>query len=57
MRANSVAKVAADGSELRTKMHITEDPAYFRHRGKPLVAVWGVGFNKDRGKRRDCRAE
>ncbi len=22
-----------------------EDPAYFRHHGKPLVALWGLGFN------------
>ena len=29
-------------------MRITEDPAYLRHRGKPLVVVWGVGFDKDR---------
>ena len=48
MRANSVAEVAADWSELRTKMQITEDPAYLRHRGKPLVVIWGVGFNDDR---------
>lgn len=24
------------------------DPAYLRHRGKPVVAVWGVGFNDSR---------
>jgi hypothetical protein len=45
---NRVAEVVADWRELRTKMGITEDPAYLRHRGKPLVAVWGVGFNDDR---------
>ncbi len=27
------------------KMHITEDPAFQHHKGKPLVAIWGVGFN------------
>lgn len=43
-----VAGVAADWHELRTKMRITEDAAYLRHRGKPLVAIWGVGFNDDR---------
>ena len=48
MGKNRVAEVADDWGELRTKMHITEDPAYLRHRGKPLVVVWGVGFNKDR---------
>lgn len=25
------------------------DRAYLRHRGKPLVAVWGIGFNDGRG--------
>ena len=48
MRKDRVAEVTDDWRELRTKMHITEDPAYLRHRGKPLVVVWGVGFNKDR---------
>ena len=34
-----------DWRMLRNKMHITEDPAYQHHKGKPLVAIWGVGFN------------
>ena len=42
---DSVAKVTNDWAALRTRMHVTEDPAYLRHRGRPLVAVWGVGFN------------
>jgi hypothetical protein len=25
-------------------MGLTEDSAYLRHQGKPLVAVWGIGF-------------
>jgi hypothetical protein len=45
---NQVSEVANDWRALRTQMHITEDPAYLQHRGKPVVAVWGVGFNKDR---------
>ena len=48
MRKDRVAEVADDWRELRTKMRITEDPAYLRHRGKPLVVVWGVGFDRDR---------
>lgn len=27
---------------------ITEDPTYLHHDGRPVVAVWGVGFNDDR---------
>jgi len=34
-----------DWRMLRSEMHITEDPAYQHHKGKPLVAIWGVGFN------------
>ena len=29
-------------------MAITEDPAYLNHHGKPVVAVWGIGFNDHR---------
>jgi hypothetical protein len=29
-------------------MKLGEDPAYLHHRGKPLVAVWGIGFNDKR---------
>ena len=38
-------------------MRMGEDPAYLRHRGKPLVAVWGIGFNDDRTySLAECRA-
>ncbi len=37
--------VREDWSNLRQEKHITEDVAYQRHAGKPVVAVWGVGFN------------
>lgn len=36
-----------DWRMLREKMHITEDPAFQHHQGKPLVAIWGVGFNNE----------
>lgn len=45
---NRIESVIDDWRALRTRMHITEDPAYLKHRGKPLVTVWGVGFNDDR---------
>jgi len=38
-------EVFDDWRMLRHTMHITEDPAYQHHRGKPLVTIWGVGFN------------
>ena len=41
-----IIEVFDDWRMLRNKMHITEDPAYQHHKGKPLVAIWGVGFNK-----------
>lgn len=40
-----VEVVVNDWKELRSKMKITEDPAYLHHDGKPVVAVWGIGFN------------
>ena len=43
-----VAGVITDWKRLRTQMHIGDDPAYLHHRGKPLVAVWGVGFANER---------
>jgi hypothetical protein len=53
---NSVREVMDDWRSLRTRMHVTDDPAYLHHRGRPLVAVWGVGFNDGRHYTiEDCR--
>jgi hypothetical protein len=41
-------QVIDDWRSLRTRMKIGEDPAYLHHRGKPLVAVWGIGFSDHR---------
>jgi hypothetical protein len=46
--AGGVARVKADWKMLRIQMHIGEDSAYLRHRGQPLVAVWGVGFSNEK---------
>jgi hypothetical protein len=46
--ANRIQEVMDDWRALRRRMHMTEDPAYLGHRGRPLVAVWGVGFNDGR---------
>lgn len=49
--AGGVQRVKEDWSRLVERMRIgrdSNDKAYLRHRGKPLVAVWGVGFNDGR---------
>lgn len=43
-----MARVIDDWRRLTLEQKVTEDPQYLRHRGKPLVAVWGVGFNDQR---------
>jgi hypothetical protein len=56
--AGGVAGVIADWKRLHTQMKLDADPAYLKHCGKPLVAVWGIGFSD--GKRSytlaECRA-
>ena len=37
--------VRRDWMALHGQQNITQDPAYQRHNGKPVVAVWGIGFN------------
>ena len=34
--------------ELFNLLDSKENPTYLRHRGKPLVVIWGVGFNDNR---------
>jgi hypothetical protein len=48
MRAGQMDRVKEDWKLLTEKMHITEDPAYLHHNGKPVVAVWGLGFSDGR---------
>jgi hypothetical protein len=40
--------VMEDWRNLRSRLKITDDPAYLHDHGKPVVAVWGVGFNDHR---------
>jgi hypothetical protein len=49
--AGGTARVIEDWKLLVDRMrlgHDSADKAYLRHDGKPLVAVWGVGFNDGR---------
>jgi hypothetical protein len=48
MGEGKIAEVRDDWALLRARMKITDDPAYMHHRGKPLVAVWGIGFGDNR---------
>jgi hypothetical protein len=41
-------RVMDDWKLLVDRMQITQDPAYLHHKGKPVVAVWGFGFNDGR---------
>ena len=43
-----IDEVINDWRTLRNQMAITADPAYLNHRGKPVVAIWGIGFNDGR---------
>lgn len=42
------ATVMQDWKRLRNEARVIDDPSYLRHNGKPVVAVWGVGFNDNR---------
>lgn len=44
LRAGRMGEVIEDWRQLS----VTNDTAYLRYRGKPLVTVWGVGFNDNR---------
>ena len=51
LRAGQTQQVMDDWRLLIDRMKIgrdEKDRAYLRHNGKPLVAVWGVGFNDGR---------
>ena len=42
--AGGVKTVRDDWKQLRSELRLTEDESYQHHQGKPVVAVWGVGF-------------
>jgi hypothetical protein len=41
-------EVIADWKNLVDRMRIREDRAYLHHDGKPVIAVWGMGFSDGR---------
>jgi len=48
LRQGQMEQVMADWRLLKSRMQITADKAYLHHKGHPVVAVWGVGFNDNR---------
>lgn len=48
MQAGSLREVLEDWRRLRERMEIGSDAASLHVGGKPLVALWGIGFNDDR---------
>ncbi|MCB1061394.1 MAG: xylosidase/arabinosidase [Verrucomicrobiae bacterium] len=48
LKKGEVARVSQDWQILREQARITEDPAYLHHEGKPVISIWGIGFDDDR---------
>jgi hypothetical protein len=38
-------RIRADWDHLVDDLGITQSPAYLRHQGKPVLAIWGLGFD------------
>lgn len=55
--AGDTSIVSTDWTMLRQKMSMGKDAAYQHHEGRPLVAIWGIGFSGDRKYTlEECRA-
>ena len=49
LREGDIERIVFDDwRQLVDRMQIHNDRAYQRHRGHPVVAVWGIGFNDER---------
>lgn len=48
LKAGQVKRVREDWAQLRDQQKVTDDSTYLHHKGKPLVAVWGIGFSDNR---------
>ncbi len=51
-----VSTLTNDWAYLVNGLQITNSPQYLRHRGKPLVAIWGFGFKDRPGTPEDAQA-
>ncbi|HWH69939.1 MAG TPA: Ig-like domain-containing protein, partial [Candidatus Sulfotelmatobacter sp.] len=51
-----VSTLTNDWAYLVNTMQITNSPRYIRHRGKPVVAVWGFGFTSRTNTPADAQA-
>lgn len=49
MAAAQADQVIADWKFLVDEIKLTESPRYLRHRGKPVLALWGLGFTHREG--------
>lgn len=56
-KGDILAHVMQDWKHLRNTLHIDQDPHYLHHQGRPLIAVWGIGFSDDRDYSLDETAE
>jgi len=48
LREEDIMGIAADWKQLVSEYRLRQDASYLQHQGKPLVAIWGVGFNDNR---------
>jgi hypothetical protein len=55
-RETVIAAVKRDWVDLVDNLRVTESPRYLRHRGRPLLGIWGFGF-ADRSPTPDQAAE
>lgn len=52
--ATLVSTLTNDWNYLTGTMHLTNSPRYLRHKGKPVVAIWGFGFTDRPGTPQDA---
>ncbi len=57
LSGGGVKIVRDDWQNLRTELQLTEDETYQQHNGKPVVAIWGVGFGSKNRPRKYSLAE